>query len=58
MEFTDASTGSIDSPLEGYELAELLGEGGSGCTYRAIRLADQTSVAIKVLSLRQGLEAT
>jgi serine/threonine protein kinase len=47
-----ADTSIIDSPLEKYELAELLGEGGSGSTYRAIRLADQTSVAIKVLSLR------
>jgi serine/threonine protein kinase len=52
MEVADASTGSVDSPLEKYELAELLGQGGSGSTYRAIRLADQTSVAIKVLSLR------
>jgi serine/threonine protein kinase len=52
MEVVDTSTGSIDSPLKKYELVELLGEGGSGITYRAIRLADQTSVAIKVLSLR------
>jgi eukaryotic-like serine/threonine-protein kinase len=52
MEVTDASTGSVDSPLERYELAELLGQGGSSSTYRAIRLADQTSVAVKVLSLR------
>jgi hypothetical protein len=52
MEVADESTGSIESPLEGYELVELLGQGGSGSTYRAIRLADQTSVAIKVLSLR------
>jgi serine/threonine protein kinase len=47
-----ADTSIIDSPLGKYELAELLGEGGSGSTYRAIRLADQTSVAIKILSLR------
>ena len=61
MEFADVQMGNIDSPLEGYELAELLGEGGSGRTYRAIRLDDRlwrrrsypTSVAIKVLSLRQ-----
>jgi eukaryotic-like serine/threonine-protein kinase len=52
MEVADASTGSVDSPLERYEIVELLGQGGSGSTYRAIRLADQTSVAIKVLSLR------
>jgi serine/threonine protein kinase len=47
-----ADTSIIDSPLEKYELAELLGQGSSGSTYRAIRLADQTSVAIKILSLR------
>jgi serine/threonine protein kinase len=35
-----------------YQLQELLGEGGSGSTYRAIRLSDQAIVAIKVLSLR------
>jgi serine/threonine protein kinase len=35
-----------------YELQELLGEGGSGSTYRAIRLTDQATVAIKILSLR------
>jgi serine/threonine protein kinase len=35
-----------------YQLAELLGEGGSGSTYRAIRLEDGAAVAIKILSLR------
>ncbi|WP_310481753.1 protein kinase domain-containing protein [Chamaesiphon sp. VAR_48_metabat_403] len=37
---------------ERYELIELLGEGGSGSTYKAIRLADRVIVAIKMLSLR------
>ncbi len=37
---------------ERYELIELLGEGGSGSTYKAIRLADGATVAIKMLSLR------
>jgi serine/threonine protein kinase len=36
---------------ERYRLIELLGEGGSGSTYRAVRLADEAVVAIKVLSL-------
>jgi serine/threonine protein kinase len=35
-----------------YRLLELLGEGGSGSTYRAIRLSDEMVVAIKVLSLQ------
>jgi ankyrin repeat protein len=35
-----------------YQIAELLGEGGSGSTYRAIRLEDGAAVAIKILSLR------
>jgi serine/threonine protein kinase len=35
-----------------YQLAELLGEGVSGSTYRAIRLEDGAAVAIKILSLR------
>jgi serine/threonine protein kinase len=44
---------SIGSTLdERYELVELLGEGGSGSTYQAIRLADGATVAIKILSLR------
>jgi serine/threonine protein kinase len=34
-----------------YQLIELLGEGGSGSTYRAERLADGATVAIKILSL-------
>jgi serine/threonine protein kinase len=33
-------------------ISELLGAGGSGITYRAIRLSDRSSVAIKILSLR------
>jgi serine/threonine protein kinase len=37
---------------ESYQLQELLGEGGSGSTYRAIRLSDKSLVAIKILSLR------
>jgi serine/threonine protein kinase/ankyrin repeat protein len=37
---------------ERYEPIELLGEGGSGSTYKAIRLADGATVAIKMLSLR------
>jgi serine/threonine protein kinase len=35
-----------------YHLLELLGTGGSGSTYRAIRTRDGVEVAIKVLSLR------
>lgn len=35
-----------------YQLAELLGEGGSGSTYRAMRLEDGATVAVKILSLR------
>jgi serine/threonine protein kinase/ankyrin repeat protein len=35
-----------------YRLEELLGEGGSGSTYRATRLIDGTVVAIKILSLQ------
>jgi serine/threonine protein kinase/ankyrin repeat protein len=35
-----------------YQLVELLGAGGSGITYRAIRLEDRSDVAIKILSLR------
>jgi ankyrin repeat protein len=35
-----------------YQLVELLGEGGSGSTYSAIRLADGATVAIEILSLR------
>jgi serine/threonine protein kinase len=52
MEVVDGSISSTVSHLARYELAELLGEGGSGSTYRAMRLADQAAVAIKVLSLR------
>jgi serine/threonine protein kinase len=37
---------------ERYQLIELLGEGGSGSTYKATRLADGATVAIKMLSLR------
>jgi ankyrin repeat protein len=35
-----------------YRLEELLGEGGSGSTYRATRLSDSATVAIKILSLQ------
>jgi eukaryotic-like serine/threonine-protein kinase len=35
-----------------YQIIELLGEGGSGKTYRAFDKQSQTEVAIKVLSLR------
>ena len=35
-----------------YELMELLGEGGSGSTYRAIRSKNEAVVAVKMLSLR------
>jgi Protein kinase domain/Ankyrin repeat len=50
MDKTQESTGLILD--ERYQLQKLLGEGGSGSTYRAIRLSDQAIVAIKVLSLR------
>ena len=43
----------IDQIIAGrYELAELLGAGGSGSTYRAVRIADGVIVAVKMLSLR------
>lgn len=35
-----------------YELVELLGEGGSGSTYRAVCSSDGVTVAVKMLSLR------
>ncbi len=41
MEVADASTGIIDSPLERYELAELLGQGGSSSIYRAFYIVQQ-----------------
>jgi serine/threonine protein kinase len=50
MEAANSLTGSIIA--ERYQLVELLGAGGSGSTYRAIRLSDQIEVAIKILSLR------
>ncbi len=50
MEITHTLTGSIID--ERYRLQELLGEGGSGSTYQAIRLSDRSLVAIKILSLR------
>jgi serine/threonine protein kinase len=50
MEVANSQVGKIIA--ERYELQELLGEGGSGSTYRAIRLADSATVAIKILSLR------
>jgi serine/threonine protein kinase len=44
---------AIDSIIDDrYQLVELLGEGGSGSTYRAMRLSDGATVAVKILSLR------
>jgi serine/threonine protein kinase len=49
MDKIHEASGSI---IDGrYRLIELLGEGGSGSTYQAIRLADEAVVAIKILSL-------
>jgi serine/threonine protein kinase len=50
MEVANSLTGSIIA--ERYQLAELLGSGGSGSTYRANRISDGAEVAIKILSLR------
>ncbi len=50
MEVANSLTGSIIA--ERYQLAELLGSGGSGSTYRATRIGDGAEVAIKILSLR------
>lgn len=50
MEIVNLSVGSVLAAR--YRITELLGEGGSGSTYRATRLEDGTSVAIKILSLR------
>jgi serine/threonine protein kinase len=50
MEAANLLTGSIIA--ERYQLAELLGFGGSGSTYRATRISDGAEVAIKILSLR------
>jgi serine/threonine protein kinase len=50
MEAANLLTGSIIA--ERYQLAELLGSGGSGSTYRATRISDGAEVAIKILSLR------
>jgi serine/threonine protein kinase len=50
MDIANLSAGMIIA--ERYQLAELLGAGGSSSTYRAIRIEDGTSVAIKILSLR------
>jgi serine/threonine protein kinase len=49
MEIANLSGSTIS---ERYQLVELLGAGGSGSTYRAIRLEDGATVAIKILSLR------
>lgn len=38
--------------IDKYQIQELLGTGGSGSTYRALRLSDGMTVAIKMLSLR------
>jgi serine/threonine protein kinase len=50
MEVANLLTGSIIA--ERYQLAELLGSGGSSSTYRATRISDGAEVAIKILSLR------
>jgi serine/threonine protein kinase len=50
MEVANSLTGNIIA--EKYQLAELLGAGGSGSTYRAVQLSDGATVAIKILSLR------
>jgi serine/threonine protein kinase len=50
MKVANSLTGSIIA--ERYQLAELLGSGGSGSTYRATRISDGAEVAIKILSLR------
>jgi serine/threonine protein kinase len=50
MEAANLLTGNIIA--EKYQLAELLGSGGSGSTYRAVQLSDGATVAIKILSLR------
>jgi eukaryotic-like serine/threonine-protein kinase len=42
----------IVSGLAGYQILAVLGEGGTGKTYRALNKQNQTEVAIKVLSLR------
>jgi eukaryotic-like serine/threonine-protein kinase len=38
--------------IDRYQILDILGEGGSGKTYRAIDKCDRSEVAIKVLSLR------
>ena len=43
---------SGESVQDRYQLIELIGEGGSGSTYRAVRFHDGGEVAIKILSLR------
>jgi serine/threonine protein kinase len=50
MEVANSLTGSMIAAR--YQLAELLGSGGSGSTYRATRISDGAEVAIKILSLR------
>lgn len=41
---------SVCTPsIPGYEFVEPLGEGGTGVVYRAVRLADQEPVAVKLL---------
>lgn len=46
------NTLSNETIAERYELVELLGEGGSGSTHRAIRTSDGAMFAVKILSLR------
>ncbi|NJK35682.1 MAG: serine/threonine protein kinase [Oscillatoriales cyanobacterium SM2_2_1] len=41
-----------DILLDRYQILSILGQGGLGITYRALRLGDRTQVAIKSLALR------
>jgi serine/threonine protein kinase len=50
MQATNSLIGNIIA--DKYRLTKLLGEGGSGCTYEAIEISSQATVAIKILSLR------
>ena len=49
MEIANSAGTIVDAR---YQLIELLGEGGSGSTYSAMRIADGATVALKILSLR------
>lgn len=42
--------GSLEPPsIEGYEIGELLGKGGMGAVYRAVRRSDGREVAVKIM---------